>query len=95
MLSKNSCKKIGQLLKKSNGLQFYYYEANKRMSVKEVPSELIGFKCLSMILDKPSKGIKFLKKKLLQEVTDEVAEKKANCSLTVAERNLVNLEYFS
>lgn len=62
MFDKEFCKKIGQLLKKADELQLYYYEAHDRLTVKDVPSELIGGKCLSMVITRPIDGINFLNK---------------------------------
>ena len=63
MFDKEFCKKIGQLLKKADDLHLYYYEANGRMSVDDVPLVLIGGACLPIILSRPSDGINFLCKK--------------------------------
>ena len=63
MFNKELCKKIGQLLKKADELQIYYYKTHNKLSVKEMPSELIGSKCLSIVQNRPVDGIKFLQQK--------------------------------
>ena len=61
MFDREFCKKVGQLLKKTDELQIYYYKSHNRL--KDMPLELIGGKCLSMVLSRPVDGIKFLQKR--------------------------------
>ena len=63
MFDKKLCLQIGELLKKADELQLQYYQINNRMSKDDVPKELIGSKCLTMILNRPKEGLKFLNQK--------------------------------
>ncbi len=60
MFDKEFCGKIGQLLKKADNMQMYYYESHNKLN--DIPKELIGGKSLSMVLNRPKDGILFLQK---------------------------------